>query len=141
MKSLTRTSRLVGGIIVALIVAVTANNASAQKAAERAITKIAGDLYRFKNNFHYSVFYVTPGGVLVTDPINKGAATWLKAEIKKRFNQPIKYLVYSHDHQDHSSGGEVFADTATVVGHALTRAAMAGEKRPTAIPTLLFQIP
>ena len=57
MKSLTRTSRLVGGIIVALIVAVTANNVSAQKAPKRAITKIAGDLYRFKNNFHYSVFY------------------------------------------------------------------------------------
>ena len=44
MKSLTRSSRLVGGIIIALIVAVTANNVSAQKAAKRAITKIAGDL-------------------------------------------------------------------------------------------------
>jgi glyoxylase-like metal-dependent hydrolase (beta-lactamase superfamily II) len=76
--------------------------------------------------------------VLVTDPINADAAKWLKAEIKKRFNQPIKYLVYSHDHQDHSSGGEVFADTATVVGHELTRAAMAGESRPTALPTVTF---
>jgi glyoxylase-like metal-dependent hydrolase (beta-lactamase superfamily II) len=138
MKSLTHTSKLMGGIFIALIVAVTANSVAAQNAPKRAITKIAGDLYRFKNNFHFSVFYVTPGGVLVTDPINADAAKWLKAEIKKRFNQPIKYLVYSHDHQDHSSGGEVFSDTATVVGHELTRAAMAGESRPTAIPTVTF---
>lgn len=138
MIALTRGSRIVGGLIIALIVAVTANNVAAQKAPKRSITKIVGDLYRFQNNFHFSVFYVTPGGVLVTDPINDGAAKWLKAEIKKRFNRPIRYLVYSHDHQDHSSGGAVFADTATVVGHELTRAAMAGETRPTALPTVTF---
>ena len=53
---------------------------------KRDIAKIKGDLYRFQNNFHYSVFYVTPAGVIVTDPINADAAKWLKAEIKKRFN-------------------------------------------------------
>jgi glyoxylase-like metal-dependent hydrolase (beta-lactamase superfamily II) len=126
------------GFAVAILAVIVANGVSAQNAPKRLITKIAGDLYRFQNNFHFSVVYVTPGGVLVTDPINKDAAKWLKAEIKQRFNQPIKYLVYSHDHQDHSSGGEVFADTAIVVGHELTRAAMAGEKRPTAIPTVTF---
>jgi glyoxylase-like metal-dependent hydrolase (beta-lactamase superfamily II) len=126
------------GLAVAVLVVMTAQTVSAQKAAKRSITKIAGDLYRFQNNFHFSVFYVTPEGILVTDPINPDAAKWLKAELKRRYNQPIKYLVYSHDHQDHSSGGEVFADTATVVGHELTRAAMAGEKRPTAVPTVTF---
>lgn len=138
MKKLTRAVSLMAGFAVVFVLAATVNTASAQNAPKRAITKIAGDLYRFQNNFHFSVFYVTPAGVLVTDPINAGAAQWLKTEIKKRFNQPIKYLVYSHDHQDHSSGGEVFADTATVVGHELTRAAMTGEKRPTAIPTVTF---
>ena len=86
MKVLSR----VVGLTATLLIAVTANSVSAQKAPKRSITKIAGDLYRFQNNFHFSVFYVTPGGVLVTDPINSGAAKWLKAEIKKRFNQPIK---------------------------------------------------
>lgn len=134
MKPLAR----VFGVAVAIMVVITANGVSAQNAPKRSISKITGDLYRFQNNFHFSVLYVTPAGVLVTDPINEEAAKWLKAEIKQRFNQPIKYLVYSHDHQDHSSGGNVFADTATIVGHELTRAAMAGENRPTAIPTVTF---
>ena len=112
--------------------------AVAQKAPKRAITNIAGDLYRFKNNFHFSVFYVTSEGVIATDPINAGAAKWLKAEIKKRFNQPIKYLVLSHDHPDHSSGGEVFADTATVIAHTNAKRVIVEEKRPTAVPDITF---
>ena len=126
------------GLFVAASLVLASGVVWAQNAPKRAISKIAGDFYRFQNNFHFSVFYVTDDGVLVTDPIDADAAKWLKAEIKKRFKKPIKYLVYSHDHQDHSSGGEVFADTAIIVGHENTRAAMIGEKRPTPAPTVTF---
>ncbi len=112
--------------------------AFAQTDAKRSITKIAGDLYRFQNNFHYSVFLVTSDGIIVTDPINADAARWLKAELAKRFNKPIKYLIYSHDHVDHSAGGEVFADTAIVVAHENAKAAIIGEQRPTAVPDITF---
>ena len=80
----------------------------------REITRIAGEVYRFRNAGHYSVFAVTPAGVIATDPINADAARWLRAEIAQRFNLPVRYLVYSHDHVDHIAGGEVFADGAVV---------------------------
>jgi glyoxylase-like metal-dependent hydrolase (beta-lactamase superfamily II) len=105
----------------------------------REISKIAGEVYRFRNNAHYSIFVVTNDGIIATDPINKAAAEWLKGELKTRFpGKPVKYLVYSHDHADHISGGEVFADTAVVVAHANARTAIIGEKRPTAAPTVTF---
>lgn len=128
---------LLGSVLV-LVTVVFADVALAQQAPKRSITKITGDLYRFQNNFHYSVFLVTSAGIIVTDPINTDAARWLKAEITKRFNQPIKYLIYSHDHRDHVAGGEVFADIATVIAHKNTKAAIIGEKRPTAIPQITF---
>lgn len=106
---------------------------------QRAITQITGDLYRFQNNFHYSVFLVTPAGVIVTDPINAEAAKWLQAEIAARFKLPIKFLIYSHDHADHSAGGEVFDDDQTlVVAHHKARDTILGEKRPTAAPEITF---
>jgi glyoxylase-like metal-dependent hydrolase (beta-lactamase superfamily II) len=104
----------------------------------REITRIAGEVYRFRNNFHFSVFAVTPAGIIATDPINADAARWLKAELKKRFNQPIRYLVYSHDHRDHIAGGEVLADGAVVVAHANAKATIIGEKRPTIVPGVTF---
>ncbi len=127
----------VAAAVAVLVLCLAAASAQAQE-VKREITKIAGDLYRFQNKFHYSVFLVTPEGVIVTDPINAEAAEWLKAEIASRFNQPIKYLVYSHDHRDHIAGGEVFADTATVVAHEKAKATILGEKRPTAVPDVTF---
>ena len=92
----------------------------------REITQIAGDLYRFQNNRHFSVFLVTADGIIATDPINREAATWLKAELATRFDVPVRYVIYSHHHGDHASGGEVFADTAVFVGHENMRSALEG---------------
>ena len=127
--------------IAAGLVLLTAGIALAQQPAQppvREITKIAGEVYRFRNNNHYAVFAVTPAGVIVTDPIDAGAAQWLKSEIKQRFNQPVRYVIYSHDHADHISGGQVFTDTAIVVAHDNAKAAIIAEKRPTAIPNVTF---
>ena len=109
-----------------------------QQAPVREITRIAGDLYRFRNAGHFSVFLVTPAGIIATDPINTEAARWLKQELARRFNQPVKYLIYSHDHSDHISGGEVFADTAVVTAHENAKEKIIGEKRPTAVPQIAF---
>jgi len=108
------------------------------QAPVREITQIAGELYRFRNNNHFSVFAVTPAGIIATDPINAEAAQWLKAELHKRFSQPVKCLIYSHDHADHISGGEVFADTATIVAHENAKTTIINEKRPTAVPQVTF---
>jgi len=83
----------------------------------RSITNISGDVYRAQNNTHFTVFQVTPEGIILADPINTEFATWLKEELAGRFDVPVRYVLYSHHHYDHASGGEVFADTATFVGH------------------------
>lgn len=116
----------------------TVGLAAAQAQPQRAITPIGGDLYRFRNADHYSVFLVTPAGIIATDPIDPEAARWLKAELAQRFAKPVKYLIYSHDHSDHISGGEVFADTAAMIAHENAKRVILGERRPTAVPDLTF---
>jgi glyoxylase-like metal-dependent hydrolase (beta-lactamase superfamily II) len=136
--ALSRRGFLAGASALAAV-AVGGGDVGAQTAAPvREITRIAGDLWRFRNNNHYSVFLVTPAGIVATDPINADAAQWLKAQFKERFNQTAKYLVYSHDHADHISGGEVFADTAVIVAHENAHAVIVGEKRPTPPPQVTF---
>ena len=101
----------------------------AQDEPRRVITQVAGDLYRAQNNNHNSAFLVTPDGIIVADPINPEFAAWLKQELDQRFGVPVRYVLYSHHHWDHASGGAVFADTADFVGHAnmLTHLAMPPE--------------
>jgi glyoxylase-like metal-dependent hydrolase (beta-lactamase superfamily II) len=125
--------------VLGVLIALTASWAQPPQAPPvREITKLAGEVYRFRNNNHYSVFAVTPAGVIATDPINTDAARWLRDEIMRRFNQPVRYVVYSHDHADHISGGEVFIGTAAVVAHENAKAAIIGERRPTAVPQITF---
>ena len=131
-------SRFVTAVLISALAALWTTTATAQQAPKRAITNIAGDVYRFQNNFHFSVFMVTPAGIVATDPIDADAAKWLKDELAKRFGVPVRYLAYSHDHRDHIAGGEVFADTAVVVAHDNARSAIVGEKRPTAVPQVTF---
>jgi glyoxylase-like metal-dependent hydrolase (beta-lactamase superfamily II) len=87
---------------------------AAAQDATRSLENVAGDVWRFNNNFHSAVVVVTEEGVVVTDPINAAAAEWLKAEIDSRFGKPITHQVYSHSHGDHASGGTVFGDVHVI---------------------------
>lgn len=95
-----------------------ATGAAPAQETTREVSRITGDVYLFRNNFHNSVFVITGDGVVVTDPIDAGAAAWLKAEIATLTEQPITHLVYSHSHGDHASGGAEFGDVPNVIAHA-----------------------
>ena len=91
---------------------------SAPRVPPREITLVKGDLYRARNGNWYTVFLVTPDGIVLGDPINKEFAPWLKSELDARFpGKPVRYVVYSHSHFDHAEGGGVFASTAQFVAH------------------------
>jgi glyoxylase-like metal-dependent hydrolase (beta-lactamase superfamily II) len=100
----------------------------------RTITQIAGDLYRAQNNNHFTAFLVTSEGIILGDPINTEFSTWLKGELDRRFGVPVRYVLYSHHHWDHVSGGDVFADTATFVGHENMIARLALPPADTPLP-------
>lgn len=82
-------------------------------------TKIADGVYSFRFAFHRNMFVVTDEGVIVTDPINSKAASIMMKEIKKVTEKPVKYVIYSHEHWDHISGGKVFETAgAKFISHA-----------------------
>ena len=80
------------------------------------IGKLTGDVYYARMDDYVSVFLVTPEGIVLVEPIGTEFATWLKGEMAKRFGVPVKYVIYSHSHWDHASGGAVYGDTARFIG-------------------------
>lgn len=131
MFDLLSTNRLVRSfaslLVAASLIGVLAPAALAQSPT-REITLLKGDVYRFRNNHHYSVFVITGDGVVVTDPINRQAAAWLKTEIAKMTDQPITHLVYSHSHGDHASGGLAFGAGLSVITQQNAPASIDGVK-------------
>ena len=126
--------------IAALSVAGALAMANAQQGPEtREIIQVKDNVYHYRSGLYNMVFAVTPDGVILVDTHNAEAAEWLKSELKSRFNAEVKYLIYSHDHGDHISGGEVFADTAVIIAHEQAKADIIGDKRPTAVPDLTYK--
>jgi glyoxylase-like metal-dependent hydrolase (beta-lactamase superfamily II) len=103
------------------------------------IKHLKDGVYLFREDGHNAVFMVTEEGIVMTDPLNRGAATWLKKEIKERFGKPIRYVIYSHNHSDHIYGGDVYDDDGVVfVGHREAKEDLVLTSADTAIPDMTF---
>jgi glyoxylase-like metal-dependent hydrolase (beta-lactamase superfamily II) len=76
-----------------------------------ATTKVTDNVYIFRYVGHQSMFIVTPAGVIATDPISlrRPAKPYIDA-IQAVTKAPIKYVIYSHSHFDHTAGGQPFKD-------------------------------
>ena len=82
------------------------------------MTEIDDGLYMFRMAGTRSMIIVTDEGVIATDPVNIEHARVMREEIAKITDQPVKYVVYSHEHWDHAVGGQIFKDEgATFISH------------------------
>lgn len=71
-------------------------------------------------------FIIGRDSVLVTDPGGSLAdGEWLRAEIRKRTDKPIRHVVITHVHPDHAFGAAPFAsEQPAIIGHHALRAAL-----------------
>lgn len=96
--------------------------------------KITDNVYLYRYQFHQAMFVVTPDGVIATDPIGylrPQAVTTYIDEIRKITQAPIRYVIYSHHHYDHISGGKPFKDLGAIfVAHRRGKAHLEQLKNP-----------
>ncbi len=123
-----------------LLIVISTAVSSIVLANDYQIEKVKGNIYRFIDNRHRSVFLVADDGILITDPMNTSAARWLKTELQKRFNLPVRYVVYSHNHSDHIYWAEVFkSPETTFISHELAKQDIETTKADTVIPDVTFK--
>lgn len=84
----------------------------------RDTTELAPGLYSYGSFAERGIFVVTDEGVIATDPTSKEHAKEMRAAIAEVTDQPVKYVIYSHQHWDHAIGGQIFKEEgATFVSH------------------------
>jgi glyoxylase-like metal-dependent hydrolase (beta-lactamase superfamily II) len=87
--------------------------------------KLAEGVYYIKGGSHHSVAIDQKDHIVVVEgPQNEARSLAVIAKVKETIpNKPIKYLVNSHVHFDHSGGVRTFVDEgATIVTHADNKA-------------------
>lgn len=109
----------------------------------RGLDQVRGNLYRHTTGrglvVHSGFVLITRDGAIVIDPAMTCTAAWLRDEIARRFQKKVRYVIYTHAHADHISGGQVFQDDgAVVVANRRAVEPIIGERIPTALPDRVF---
>ena len=109
-------------------------------AYDESIEQITEHVFRFGSDNQFGAFIVTDDGIIVIDGHYCGSETvaWLKAELEKRYDVPVKYTILSHDHASHTCGTEQFNNTSIAIGSRYIRPHLVFEQRESAIPEILF---
>jgi len=87
--------------------------------------KVADGVWYLTGGTHHSVLIeMNDHLVVIEGPLNDERATAVIAEVKKTVpNKPIKYVVNTHHHFDHTGGlGPFVAEGATVITHDVNKA-------------------
>lgn len=94
--------------------------------------KIAEGVYSYgPGNGYFSMFVVTDEGVIAIESVNTDHSKGLLQAIQKVTKKPVKFMLHSHNHWDHSSGGQVFKDAgATTLAHVEAYEWMKANKGP-----------
>jgi glyoxylase-like metal-dependent hydrolase (beta-lactamase superfamily II) len=107
---------------------------------EMQIEQLTNSVYRY-GGLTNGAFIVGSEAIAVVDGqvCGSGGTQWLKAELERRFDVPVKYTILSHDHEMHICGLEVFSDTAIAISHVNAKPHIIREKRRTVIPQVTFE--
>lgn len=80
----------------------------------RSTTSLGHGAYSFGSFSARSMFWVGEDGVIVTDPTNPAHAQAMADAVAEVTDKPIRYVIYSHQHWDHSLGGQIFKDRGAI---------------------------
>lgn len=130
-------------ISVCAVIFAAANIALAQDrewGVNRSIQKISESVYRWGSDNQYGAYIVGSEAIAVLDGhyCPSGTMQWLKDEIAKRHNVPVKYVILSHDHPDHICNSQIFDDTAIGIGQTNILQHIVRENRPSIVPGITF---
>ncbi|MDH3546070.1 MAG: MBL fold metallo-hydrolase [Gammaproteobacteria bacterium] len=127
-------------VIVAYICSSTALAQNREWGVNRSIQKISDSVFRWGSDNQYGAYIVGSEAIAVVDGhyCPSGTVQWLKAELARRHDVPVKYVILSHDHPDHICNSQVFDDTAIAIGHRNILPHIVRENRQSMVPDITF---
>jgi glyoxylase-like metal-dependent hydrolase (beta-lactamase superfamily II) len=96
------------------------------------LNKVKDDLYEIEGDGGNVAVYVTSEGVILVDDKFEQDYENIMAKVKSVTDQPVKYVVSTHHHSDHSGGNVKFLPTAEIISTANARANIVEHKQPNA---------
>lgn len=108
----------------------TAYTQNAKAPAMLRIAKVKGDLYMISGEGGNVAVYVTSEGVVLVDDIFDRNHADILAQVKSVTDKPLRYVLNTHQHDDHAGGDFKMLPIAEVIAHRNARANLVDIKQP-----------
>jgi cyclase len=93
------------------------------------LNKVHDDLYEIEGDGGNVAVLVTNEGIILVDDKYEQDHDAILAQIKTISQQPVKYVINTHYHQDHSGGNAKFLPTADIISTQNARTNILGHKQ------------
>ena len=102
-------------------------------------THVAGNIYMLEGAGGNIGVSVGPDGILLVDDQFAPLAEKIRNALKELGEVPLKFLINTHFHGDHTGGNVIFGDEAHIIAHANVRKRLQIEASPKeALPVVTF---
>lgn len=102
--------------------------------AQLTINKVKNDLWEIEGDGGNVAVYVTGEGVILIDDKFDQDHEQIVEKVKSVTNEPIKYIINTHYHADHSGGNTKFLSSAIIISTANARTNIVEHKQSNAPP-------
>ena len=110
--------------------ALAAHAQTPKPAAPLDIARVKGDLYMISGEGGNVAVYVTSEGVILVDDMFYRNSDDIRAKVASVTDRPIKYVLNTHQHDDHAGGNAKLLAIANVIAHDNVRANLSHIKQP-----------
>src|SRR5580658_10617285 len=119
--SRTLIARVSAGVLLLLGCWVAYTQTQGKQPPELTLNKVKDDLYEIEGDGGNVAVYLTSEGVILVDDKFDQDHDAIVAHIKSITDQPVKYVLSTHYHEDHSGGNGKFLPTAEIISTANAR--------------------
>lgn len=105
--------------------------------ADLTLNKVKDDLYEIEGSGGNVAVYITDEGVILVDDKYEQDHDNIVAKVKSVTSQPVKYILTTHHHADHSGGNGKFISSAQVISTANARKNIVEHKQSNAPPNVV----
>jgi cyclase len=98
--------------------------------AQLKLNQVKDDLYEIEGDGGNVAVYVTSEGVILVDDKFEQDHDQIVAKVKSVTPLPIKYILTTHHHSDHSGGNVTFEPAVQIISTANARANIVNKKQP-----------
>lgn len=123
-------------LMIRLLAGATLGTKARAQAPKLTLNQVKNDLYEIEGDGGNVAVYLTDEGVILVDDKFERDYEGIMAHVKSLTSKPVKYVLSTHYHSDHSGGNAKLLPTAEIISTANARKAIVEHKQSNAPPNM-----